>query len=253
MFYFATPHYNAYLIWSQLVLELGFTLNDVTRVLQYENITHKHPDEEPPKYLITEEISKYSHQDVSGHHFHIIADMTEKQYNNYSKRIISKLGLRGNAALGLARQYGKVKIKELDKALSYVLKDNGTKYTNFTQEQIQEFYDKSFKKDESRDIRKEIIKRLIEVNDTPVKWIPLQQETDIGKEVWAYDAHAAAYAKWQEQVITFLIQEKAPVVSKTQIENIIKQFVQQSVTIPLQQKINLLILLNKLQNPFKSI
>ncbi len=228
MFYFATNHINRDYIISELKKEL----------------------KEEAQYLVTEETSKTSHTDVSGQHFHIIAQITDKQYTNYSKRIITKLGLRGKADLGLSRQYGKVKIKDLDRALSYILKDNGVKHTNMSQEQIQAFYDKSFKKDESRDLRKYIISVLIEEFDTIGRWSRLAEERS-DHTFWTN--HFDWYEECVKAVIFIMIKEKAPVVSKTQIENIIKQFVQQSENIVDDDKINLLRSLNQIRNPFKII
>lgn len=228
MFYFATLHSNRDYILKELLKEI---------------------DPEKQMYLVTEEISKTSHQDISGQHFHIIAQMEDKNYTNYSKRVITKLGLRGKADLGLSRQYGKVKIKDLDKAISYVLKDNGKYHTNMTAEQIQEFYDKSFKKDDTRDIRRQIINSLIQQYDITQRWMELQDELHYG----SYDKHLEAFDNWSCSVVGHMIDANAPVTSKTQIENIIKQFIQESKTLGKSQKIRLLLSINNIKNPYRYI
>lgn len=92
-------------------------------------------------YVIAHETEPYSH-------FHFLVQMSNEDWVKFRKTIfIDHYKLAGQARNGKPRQYGKVKeIKDLDKMLSYTIKDNSFR-TNMAEEQIADALDKSFKQE----------------------------------------------------------------------------------------------------------
>ncbi len=96
-------------------------------------------------YAISAETS-----DTGNQHFHFFIQMLDKDYHSFSKRVFKeKYNLRGRALKDKARQYGKIKkITDLDKMLSYTLKD-GNFRTNMPKETIEKAFNKSHQKQET--------------------------------------------------------------------------------------------------------
>lgn len=104
-------------------------------------------------YLIGHEVDPY-------HHFHILFQGTEKIYKNWSKRIIEKFSLRGQAKGGKARQYGKLKIiNHLDKLMSYSVKDGNVR-SNLPPKTLEIIKEQSYKKDETKRLINTVISEL---------------------------------------------------------------------------------------------
>lgn len=101
-------------------------------------------------YLIGYESEPYSH-------YHFVVQMTPETYHNYSKHYFKdKYNLRGKAVNGKCRQYGKLKeIKDLEKCKAYSIKD-GNIESNMPQDEIQSYFDKSFKKKEKKKLYDEV-------------------------------------------------------------------------------------------------
>ncbi len=111
---------------------------------------------QPQFYLICAEYSKKSHFDVSGHHLHILATLSTKEYKAIVQRLIKQgLDLRGRAAKGLGRSYGLVRdIKDLTKMGAYTLKHHDPSHnlvTNFPDQIIKELKTISYVKEDQRD------------------------------------------------------------------------------------------------------
>lgn len=84
------------------------------------------------------------------HHYHVLFEANDRIYNTFSKRLIEKYGLRGNAKKGKARQYGKIKkIEDLEKLKSYTIKD-GNYRSNLTKSELDAYFAASFKKKNDR-------------------------------------------------------------------------------------------------------
>lgn len=95
-------------------------------------------------YLIGHESEPHSH-------YHMLFQSNNKVYNTFSKRLVEKYGLRGQAKKGKARQYGKIKlIKDLEKLKSYTIKD-GNFRSNLQPGELESYFEQSFKK---KDLRK---------------------------------------------------------------------------------------------------
>lgn len=107
--------------------------------------------DEPNQYLISMEKCKDKHHSTDGEHMHVLCTMSAKNYKAYSTLILRTYKLRGKAGDGVGKQYGKVnKIRDLDKMLSYTLKDNNFR-TNMDENTLKKALDKSFKKEEKKE------------------------------------------------------------------------------------------------------
>lgn len=123
-------------------------------------------------YIIALEISKHSHQDISGEHFHFaIKDMTDKQYDAYRKTIlVKKYQLRGQAKDGLSRQYGRTKkVRDETKFLAYTVKDNNYICKNIFLHNIQEYIDASYPRNDKFDFTKDLFVHLQKMPNLYIK------------------------------------------------------------------------------------
>lgn len=113
-------------------------------------------------YIIAAEVAEGKHKKTNGQHFHIVAQMAEKDYNAYVKRVFKdKFKLSGRAGNGEGRQYGRVKdIENIVKMKAYVLKD-GNFRTNVPEDEIKELLTIAFKKDEKETEQREFRDRLM--------------------------------------------------------------------------------------------
>jgi hypothetical protein len=104
-------------------------------------ISYTHEDD---KYLIAHEVSAVKKKS----HFHVIAEIDNNQYEHFRNNILMKrYQLKAKA-----KQYGKVKqINDVNKMISYCLKDDGPRRTNLADEDVKDFLEKSFKKPQDRD------------------------------------------------------------------------------------------------------
>jgi len=116
-------------------------------------------------YIIANEISKSSHQETNGEHIHFVVEMTPEEYHRFSKRVfIDKFKLRGRAAKGKPRQYGKVnKIDNVEKMKIYSLKE-GDYISNLSSQELETMYEKSYKKAEDTDDMEKLYEYLGETN-----------------------------------------------------------------------------------------
>jgi len=119
--------------------------------------------------IMSKEISKRSHQDISGHHFHIYVGWEDKTWEAFKKTILIKTyQLRGQAKDGLPRQYGRVtKIKDDVKMIAYTIKCNNYKKTNIDQSYLDEIYkNESFEKEDKKDYQETLMTHLLAVRET---------------------------------------------------------------------------------------
>ena len=104
------------------------------------------------RYVITHEIANISLKP----HFHVVAEMTTDQYTKYADAILrKKYKLKGNK-----KEYGKVnKINDVNKAISYILKDLAEKdaaermlgmRSNIDEIELQQFLENSYKKSDDK-------------------------------------------------------------------------------------------------------
>lgn len=102
-------------------------------------------------YLVSAEVTKDSHKETEGEHFHFVVQMSVKDYAKFSKRVfIDKFKLRGKALPDKPRQYGRCKkIEDFNRMCAYTIKDGNFK-TNMSESQLQTFKDITFKGKETK-------------------------------------------------------------------------------------------------------
>jgi hypothetical protein len=94
------------------------------------------------RYLIAHEISGVTKKS----HFHFVVEMHIDQYSKFRDAVIKKHYKLTKGS------YGKVNnIRDVNKLLSYCLKDDGERRTNLEPAQVDEFIKKSFKRPEEKD------------------------------------------------------------------------------------------------------
>lgn len=121
--------------WQAFMFHLPPDLSEYIRDLLHEYDTGQ--------YLIAHEATPYSH-------YHIVAQISDRDYHKLAKRIIEKHNLRGRAISNKPRQYGKLKkINDLERLLIYTCKDQNV-IGNFSEAEIKKYIERSFKKDDKQ-------------------------------------------------------------------------------------------------------
>lgn len=101
-------------------------------------------------YIVAKEVANDGkHKETEGQHFHIAAEMNDKQYDSFRNTILkNKYNLRGKACKGLPRQYGVVKdVRNETKFLAYTCKDKNIIYRNIDLKTIKYYISESYKKE----------------------------------------------------------------------------------------------------------
>ena len=85
-------------------------------------------------------------------HFHVLTDFDDEQWVKFRNNILVKrYKLRGQAKKNMPSQYGKIQtIRDIERLLSYMLKDQGERRTNVDKDSLTEYIEKSFKKPDDR-------------------------------------------------------------------------------------------------------
>lgn len=189
------------------------------------------------KYLIGFEITNDTKQKE---HFHLLFEATEQIYNNFSKCICDRYGLRckgkGN------KKYGKVKtIRDLEKMCSYTLKQGNFRTNGFEEDRIKDWYDKSFNKKKQRDISLEIFKHL----DENLKYNPHNdyelKKDEMSKCFYPETNALNFFKKIQKQIITYIITEEIEIgTPKPYVSRHAYLWIQNTKTISKPNKINIL-------------
>jgi hypothetical protein len=96
-------------------------------------------------YIIGHEKTPYSH-------FHIaFEELSDREYTNFNKKIVTQYKLRADSKNGKRKQYGKIsQVKDIDKLKSYTLKD-GNYRSNLSSSQLAEVIERSFKKSKKKE------------------------------------------------------------------------------------------------------
>ncbi len=97
-----------------------------------------------------------AYEDKPYEHMHFIVHMTENDYLAFSSLMKRKYKLRTKATQGLRRQIGRVKqIRDIKRGYQYTVKENKPEWlrTNMSKEQIDDYIELSFKKENGEPIR----------------------------------------------------------------------------------------------------
>ncbi len=133
------------------------------------------------KLILAKETSKTSHQDISGQHFHILAEWETKTYEAFKKTVIEKhYKLCGKAEKGGHRKYGIVrKLRDEEKMLSYTIKANDYKQQNYSEAELQDAYENSYEKDDPKVYQQELMEYLLSVRNKFIKTYSENNGTNI--------------------------------------------------------------------------
>jgi hypothetical protein len=87
------------------------------------------------------------HKSTNGQHYHVAAQITNKQWNAYKEFLVDHYQLAGKNNKQGKAHYGKIKIvRDESKFLSYTVKDQNIYYKNIDLPTIQQYIQGSFKK-----------------------------------------------------------------------------------------------------------
>ena len=114
------------------------------------------------RFLIGLERVTDAHHETNGEHFHVAADMTDKEYDKFRNTILKrKHNLRGKVTNGLPRQYGMVhNVRDETKLLAYTCKDQNIRYVGMTLEEVQGYIALSYKKEEKYQFQNKLMEYL---------------------------------------------------------------------------------------------
>ena len=189
------------------------------------------------KYLIGYEVTP----DVKKkEHFHILFEGTEQIYNNFSKVIVEKFGLRSKGKGN--KKYGKVKdIRDIEKMCSYTIKGGNYRTNGFSEDRIKEWYESSFQKQNGREVSKEIFEYL----DKKISYDP-QGNYELQKhetsKCFYPDTHALKlFKEVQREIISYLINQEIQIgTPKPFVSRHAYLWIQNTNTLTKKQKINIL-------------
>lgn len=211
-FYIALPHSEEDTLWEFLC--------------NYTNPTRK--------LVMASEVSKKSHQDISGQHFHVCVDWDTKTYEAFKKTIIEKhYKLTGKAEKGGHRKYGIVRqIRDEDKMLSYTIKDGKFRQQNYTEEEIEEAKENSYQKEDRKTNIELCLEYLIKMNKYRYPDLALKD--------------TLAIYEFEEQVLLYWIENiKDKVINKTTLHHIIVRYLTQEYPYYHKHKFDILIYIKK--------
>lgn len=167
--------------------------------------------------IMSKEVSKKSHQDISGEHYHIYIGWEEKTWEAFKKTILmKKFQLRGQAKDGLARQYGRVtKIKDETKMIAYTIKCNDYRFQNMDKEYLDYIYaNESFEREDKLDYQEQLMKHLLATRDKFI--LDTSQTTDTPIKVYTL----------AEEILLHHMENKDKPICRTKIEYYISYYLQ---------------------------
>jgi len=141
---------------------IGFIIvarHDISADLQ---INLEHYLDISARYIIAAETEKGVHAQTQGQHFHIVADMTDKEYDSFRKTyLVKKLKLSGQARNQRSREYGRIRnIRDETKLINYTVKNNNIIYKNIDLKTIQQHISDSYISKKPKEFVTEIMQYL---------------------------------------------------------------------------------------------
>lgn len=194
--------------------------------------------DELENYLKTRDVIEYviSYEKDPKSHFHLLFSGPKNLYTNLSKHFCDKYNLRRKGKGGTIK-YGKVKkIKDLNKMLSYTIKD-GNFRSNMEADRIKEAVNNSFKKEQKfTDIKDDIVKYL----DTkePYPWIMNIKES---KDEWNKDIDWKFRENRYKMIIKYHLENDLTLKSVSAVKSYYIYYLQKSKELTKTSKINYLL------------
>jgi hypothetical protein len=96
-----------------------------------------------------EKVTNGTHAVTNGEHMHFILHIEPKTMKTLRTHFITKYNLGSKNAGKAFYGFNRNEIKSLERLTSYTLKDKNIRYKNYTEQEIKEFIDKSFPKQEN--------------------------------------------------------------------------------------------------------
>jgi hypothetical protein len=175
---------------------------------------------EDARYIIAKETAKQTHVETNGEHLHFAVDMTKKEYDAFRKTVlVSKFKLRGKVKNGLPKQYGTVhNVRDEMKMLSYTVKDNNIIYRNIDLKTIQEYIEKSYKKEDKKTYQQDLMDYLKSFEpdyfmETPKSCI----QTNNG-DMFAMEVQDINFRKIQAEILQHWVVNASKPLSRSQLQ-----------------------------------
>lgn len=194
--------------------------------------------DELENYLKTRDVIEYviSYEKDPKSHFHLLFSGPKNLYTNLSKHFCDKYNLRRKGKGGTIK-YGKVKkIKDLNKMLSYTIKD-GNFRSNMEADRIKEAVNNSFKKEQKfTDIKDDIVKYL-DIKE-PYPWIMNIKES---KDEWNKDIDWKFRENRYKMIIKYHLENDLTLKSVSAVKSYYIYYLQKSKELTKTSKINYLL------------
>ena len=189
--------------------------------------------DELENYLKTRDVIEYviSYEKDPKSHFHLLFSGPKNLYTNLSKHFCDKYNLRRKGKGGTIK-YGKVKkIKDLNKMLSYTIKD-GNFRSNMEADRIKEAVNNSFKKEKKfTDIKDDIVKYL---DSNPYPWVVVSTDNSSDYD-WKFKENR------YKEIIKYHLKEGIVLKSVSAIKSYYVYYLQKSKELSENSKINYLL------------
>lgn len=197
----------------------------------FAQIAHKHEPEvrellekyitEDARYIIAKETTTNAHKETNGEHLHFAVDMTKKEYDAFRNTVlVKKFKLRGKAQKDLPKQYGTVKnVRDEMKMLSYTVKDNNINYKNIDLKTIQEYIEKSYKKQDKKTFQDDLMAYLKSFEYSYLTDSPNNQKMMInGEQESISDIKEICFKRIQADILEFWVQHASKPLSRSQLQ-----------------------------------
>lgn len=175
---------------------------------------------EDARYIVAKETSTTSHKETNGEHLHFAVDMTKKEYDAFRNTVlVKKYQLRGKAQKDLPKQYGTVKnVRDEMKMLSYTVKDKNIEFRNMDLKTIQEYIEKSYKKEEKKTYQQDLMEYLKSFEpdyfmETPKTFI----QTNNG-DMFSTEVQDINFRKIQAEILQHWVMNSSKPLSRCQLQ-----------------------------------
>lgn len=196
---------------------------------EFDYIEEKILEYEVGGYMIGHESTPYSH-------YHVLGQFpAKKHWTNFQKHLIERYDLRGKASTGKPRQYGAIKIRDLEKLKSYTIKD-GNYRSNMSQTDLDKYFEASFKKENEKSIADDIISYLDSLEEDPFQ----RQVICMSTSAMTAKQQIIYYEENIKKLIIGYCLDNEIRTSRVKVSNWLIQYIEKTKRLNRQEKINYL-------------
>lgn len=172
------------------------------------------------RYIIAKETAKGAHKETNGEHLHFAVDMTKSEYDAFRKTVlVNKYKLRGKAEKDKPRQYGIVKnVRDEMKMLQYTVKDNNIERRNIDLKTIQEYIEKSYKKEDKRCFCQDLMDYLKSLSHSYIVDTPKTQNQLVNGVMSTVDVKEINFRRIQADILEFWVLNSSKPLSRSQLQ-----------------------------------